>query len=284
MATVILEHHGKRRGGVLQGRMSIGRRPGSSIFIDDESVSPIHAWIGRVGHTYFVADVGSLTGTMVNGMPVAGRRTLRDGDEILVGPAKLIFQSDAPLPAGIEPLMVTVRVRAEPDQTVARPARVEPATQEATCGACQSPIVLKEPMTACPECGVAFHANCWIENRGCSSYGCKQVGILNSATAPKPASADGTPVAEHSAENSRRAQWSYLLLPASGLAGLAGMFAFGIPSLGLLVGLILYAMRHPGRIRWVFAGSEIFSAVAAMAGAAFSTYWWLLPAAGMGRQ
>lgn len=284
MATLILEHHGKRRGGVVSGRMSIGSRPGSSILIEDESVSAIHAWIGRVGHTYFVADAGGLTGTTVNGHPVVGRRTLRDGDEIFIGPAKLMFQADAPLPPEIEPLNAAAQVRITEDKTDPRPVRTQPITQETTCGACQSPIGPKEKKSSCPECGVAFHANCWIENRGCSSYGCRQVGILDTTPGTKAATEVLPQATEHPVGNPRQVQWSYLLLPASGIAGLAGMFAFGVPSLALLVGLILHGMRPCNRGGWIIAGSQIVSAIMATAGAAFSTYWWLLPAAGMGQR
>jgi len=355
MATLILEHEGKRRGGVLSGRMVIGRRPGSHVVIDDKSVSRIHAWVGRVGHTYFVADSGSRTGTIVNGRPVEGRRTLRDGDEILIGPARIVFHADDPLPPGLEPLSAAgastddegtvieckcgapmwvawdaadadrrcvhcgnivasphrrragdephvaivkpaehaspaprVEVGAMRDDLPARSARVEPSIQETTCGACQSAIGAREQTTSCPECGVTFHANCWTENRGCSSYGCKQVGILDSAQSAVTASAvhpfeapASTPEAAEPFENPRQVQWSYLLLPASGLAGLAGMFGFGVPSLALLIGLVWYSVSHSVRSRGVFAGTVIFSAVAAAAGAGFSTYWWLLPAAGV---
>lgn len=353
MATLIVEHQGKLRGGMLNGRVVIGRRPGSNVFIDDKSVSRVHAWVGRVGQTYFVADGGSRTGTIVNGRPVEGRRTLRDGDEILIGPAKLFFHTDAPLPPGIEPLTSgndpssdeegsvveckcgtptwvewnaseascrcvhcgrTITVPHRPGSAVSqspqprsaeipsaarqseprilaqeppgRSVSSESSTQETTCGACQSPIGPNEQTTSCPECGVSFHANCWLENRGCSSYGCKQVGILDprGPAVGKPAAsatAPTTPQADFSPHNPRQVQWSYVLLPLSGLAGLAGLFAFGVPSLALLVGLIFYRLRRPVRSQWVFAVAEGFSAIAAAAGSAFSTYWWLLPAAGM---
>lgn len=352
MATLILEHQGKRRGGVLNGRVVIGRRPGSNVFIDDQSVSRIHAWVGHVGQTYFVADGGSRTGTIVNGRPVNGRRTLRDGDEILIGPAKLFFHTDAPLPPGIEPLssandgaddegMVVEckcgtptwvawdapdanrrcehcgktldlpprrtgtgsdsaqsRSNSDPAQGGApelriiaqeppgRIAAAESAVQETTCGACQSPIGANEATTSCPECGVSFHANCWVENRGCSSYGCKQVGILDPAgpAGSKPAASAMTapPMnAEIPLENPRQVQWSFVLLPLSGLAGLTSLFAFGVPSLVLLIGLVFYRLRRPVRSQWVFAVAEVFSAIAGVAGSALSTYWWLLPAAGM---
>lgn len=351
MATLIIEHQGKRRGGVLNGRVVIGRQPGNNIVIDDKAVSRIHAWVGHVGHTYFVADGGSRTGTIVNGRPVNGRRTLHDGDEILIGPAKLFFHAEAPLPPEIEPLTsgsdptddegtvvecrcgtpvwlawdapeesrrcdncgkplalpgrpgtvtgnqltsTTERPSAIPtpeprviaQETISRREAAETMPQDATCGACQSPIGPNEQATSCPECGVSFHANCWTENRGCSSYGCKQVGILEPAgpggkQVPHAIPAE-SPQADLPAGSPRQVQWSYFLLPISGLAGLAGLFAFGAPSLLLSIGLSLYLTRRTSvRTAWVFAVAEVFSAVAAAAGSAFSTYWWLLPAGGM---
>jgi predicted component of type VI protein secretion system len=356
MATLILEHAGKRRGGMLNGRMVIGRASGSHVVIDDKSVSRIHAWVGRVGHTYFIADGGSRTGTMVNGRPVEGRRTLRDGDEILIGPARIVFHTDDPLPQGLEPLNADGQASddegtvveckcgaptwvawdsretntcAQCGRTVAAPdrrraahaearsaaglpvdapsaergpeprvivheaptstARTEPSAHDTTCGACQSPIVKGEQTTCCPECGVSFHANCWFENRGCSSYGCKQVGILDpasrAASAASPQAATSPITQEQSSpEPARQVQWSYVLLPVSGLCGLGGMFTFGVPSLVLLIGLIGYDLRRSMRSRGVFAGSVIFSAIAAVAGAGFSTYWWLIVAGGLVRR
>lgn len=356
MATLVLEHEGKRRGGVLNGRMVIGRASGSHVVIDDKSVSRIHAWVGRVGHTYFIADGGSRTGTMVNGRPVEGRRTLRDGDEILIGPARIVFHADDPLPPGLEPLNAAARASDDegtvveckcgaptwvawdsretntcaqcgravtaPDRRrsahvgirspAGRPAetpaergpeprvivheappstaRAEPSTHGTTCGACQSPIGKGEQTTSCAECGVSFHANCWFENHGCSSYGCKQVGILDPASRTASAAlAPAHPVAPAAEdlgleEAGRQVQWSYVLLPLSGLCGLGGMFAFGLPSLALLIGLIWYDLRRSMRSRGVFAGTVIFSAIAAVAGAGFSTYWWFVVAGWMVRR
>jgi len=339
MATLILEHDGRRCGGELQGRMVIGRRQSSQVIINDRSVSRVHAWVGRVGQTYFIADSGSRTGTIVNGRPVEGRRTLHDGDQILIGPARLFFHSDAPLPPGIEPLNAVAASLNNPDSladsnadtlangmpspvarrapatvvrnenqptvsTQARPpeirsmplpaaaseTRIE-AGSETACGACQSSIGTAEKTISCPECGVSFHANCWTENRGCSSYGCKQVGVLDQARAktsaiavPAPSTAATHHGARAATPEGRGVQWSYLLLPASGLAGLAGMFAFGVPSLGLLLGMILYDWRHPVRSRAVVAAALIISAISTAAGSGFSAYWWLLPGPGVGHR
>ena len=53
------------------------------------------------------------------------------------------------------------------------------ATQDAgagtLCAICQTPMQEGEQLTACPQCGVSYHAECWEENGGCAIYGCAQV-------------------------------------------------------------------------------------------------------------
>jgi hypothetical protein len=406
MATLILDNDGRRRGSVLNGRTVIGRRANSHIVIPDRSVSRVHAWIGRAGNTYFVADSGSRTGTLVNGRPVEGRRSLRDGDQIRIGPATITFFLAASLPPGIEPLLSPAEsgsdedgifvycacgapiwapweyggrtgrcrhcgatlelpmkpegaapsdpsndtlagglpspfaspaasgavhvatelapARIQPDRprltapaapkanpmragqkpasaspskaaqktaqkAVAKPAtpsRIaelgEPPRTETICGACQSPISMLEPTTTCPDCGVAFHADCWAENRGCSSYGCKQVGVLDPQ--PKPAHAagpayKGPEIDEPRSSRSRfRAiNWEPIVLPGSALVGLAGVFAFGVPSLAIVVGLVVWSVRHTPKSRRLVAAATIVSALMAAVGSALSTYWWFRP-------
>jgi len=69
---------------------SIGRHPESSIFLDDVTVSRRHAEIRRRGGTYFLADVGSLNGTYVDGER-AEEVALSEGDQIQVGKFKMVF-------------------------------------------------------------------------------------------------------------------------------------------------------------------------------------------------
>jgi hypothetical protein len=61
-----------------------------------------------------------------------------------------------------------------------KPITPQPArrTQKSGCGICHSPITDSDDVTTCPSCGLMFHAECWTENHGCSSYGCAQVGVL----------------------------------------------------------------------------------------------------------
>ncbi len=69
---------------------SLGRNPGSDIFLDDVTVSRKHAEVRRQGQEFFVHDLGSLNGTYVNGERVDVTK-LASGDEVQVGKFKLVF-------------------------------------------------------------------------------------------------------------------------------------------------------------------------------------------------
>ncbi len=71
-------------------RHSIGRRPDSSVFLDDVTVSRDHALVMRRGSDWHLDDLGSLNGTYVNRQRIESQR-LEDGDELQVGKYKLTF-------------------------------------------------------------------------------------------------------------------------------------------------------------------------------------------------
>ena len=152
---------------------------------------------------------------------------------------------------------------------------------ETFCGACQCSINVVEATTVCPECHVAFHKDCWNENGGCSSYGCKQVNSIK----PKPVArvsqspATESTLAKDEAEAiaSRHIQWGYLLLPGSVLAALGSILTFGIPSLLLALGIVVLGLRSPKPTRKVSGFALLVSIVGAAAGSGISTYWWLVP-------
>jgi hypothetical protein len=75
-------------------------------------------------------------------------------------------------------------------------------------------------------------------------------------------------------------QWGYLLLPASFLLGLASVPTFGGPSLLLAIGVVLLGLRRKSPSRKLGSAVLIVSMIAAVAGSAFSTYWWLAAPAG----
>jgi len=73
-----------------QDSTSIGRDPGSDVFLDDITVSRTHAVIDRRSGGWFVRDAGSLNGTYVNGEQV-DETALAVHDEVQIGLFKLMF-------------------------------------------------------------------------------------------------------------------------------------------------------------------------------------------------
>ena len=77
----------------------IGRSLAADIHFDDATVSRRHALVVRQADGVRVLDDRSLNGVFVNGHRVE-RRTLRDGDEIVVGRHRLLFLVGATVGAG----------------------------------------------------------------------------------------------------------------------------------------------------------------------------------------
>ena len=71
-------------------RMSIGRTPDASVFLDDVTVSRNHALLVRREDGFYIDDLGSLNGTYVNRRRIESHR-LEDGDEIQIGKYKLSY-------------------------------------------------------------------------------------------------------------------------------------------------------------------------------------------------
>ena len=77
---------------------TVGRHPGSDIFLDDVTVSRRHAEFYRHAHGFTVRDVGSLNGTYVNRDRIE-EAALADGDEVQVGKFRLTFLAARQSPA-----------------------------------------------------------------------------------------------------------------------------------------------------------------------------------------
>ncbi|MBI3831069.1 MAG: hypothetical protein HY291_16235 [Planctomycetes bacterium] len=53
------------------------------------------------------------------------------------------------------------------------PFAADAATAGQLCSICQTAVIAGEQVCKCPYCGLPFHMECWLENRGCSAYGCQ---------------------------------------------------------------------------------------------------------------
>ena len=86
--------------------VSIGRDPTNLLPIDDPSVSKKHCSIRKLTAEQFeIRDLGSLSGTAVNGLPVAAR-VLGDRDEIRLGICRFLF-----LLSGSDEALASVPIR-----------------------------------------------------------------------------------------------------------------------------------------------------------------------------
>lgn len=74
---------------LLDAVTTLGRDLGSSVVLDDAFASARHAILTFRGRGWYVEDLGSTNGTLVNGVPVAGARPLGFGDELQVGETRL---------------------------------------------------------------------------------------------------------------------------------------------------------------------------------------------------
>ncbi len=82
--------------------MLIGRRPGSDIALLEESVSTAHAVIFQMNGDRFIRDLGSRTGTRVNGKKIH-QQELEPGDEITIGETTMRYALPSEQPAEAAP-------------------------------------------------------------------------------------------------------------------------------------------------------------------------------------
>lgn len=73
----------------VTGPIVIGRSPGADIVVGDDFVSGKHARVTLVGDGAVLEDLGSTNGTILNGQRISVPQTLRPGDVIDVGSARL---------------------------------------------------------------------------------------------------------------------------------------------------------------------------------------------------
>ncbi len=69
------------------------------------------------------------------------------------------------------------------------------------CPFCRAEIREGEPVKVCPSCGIPHHMACWIENKGCTTFGCmeKYYGAP-SASAPAPQIQQPAPQVQQAAQ------------------------------------------------------------------------------------
>ena len=202
-------------------------------------------------------------------------RTLTLGESSLVAPNTAV----APVPTS-SPSVVITQPSVLPASPAARGFANQPPSPAAApaiaqpCSICQWKIDPGDKPHICPSCGLAFHEECWIENRGCSAYGCDQVNVLAEEEAPEPAEEIGHPP---TLEPSQHAfPWEFALLSASVLGSLLGLLAFGTTALIAMLFSGWYLLKHGRRTRVpILLAAMAVSLIGLVAGVIVSCLWWL---------
>lgn len=70
---------------------SLGRSKECEFILNDPNVSRRHATIKKDWSGFWVHDLGSKNGVLVNDKPIAKPRRLEDRDEIIIGPVRLVY-------------------------------------------------------------------------------------------------------------------------------------------------------------------------------------------------
>lgn len=77
---------------LAQSVSKIGRDQTNNISItNDHYISRHHAWVLQMQGGYWIEDLGSTNGTLVNGELLGERRQINPGDRLTIGKTELIF-------------------------------------------------------------------------------------------------------------------------------------------------------------------------------------------------
>jgi hypothetical protein len=78
----------------LFGGVSLGRSPDADIRLDDRYASGIHARVFSRSDSYYVEDMNSTNGTLLNSQELHGEAELSPGDVIRIGDTEFRFEVD----------------------------------------------------------------------------------------------------------------------------------------------------------------------------------------------
>lgn len=92
---------------------TLGRRQDNVYIVDHPGVSRVHAELRRSGTTMFLTDLGSSSGTTLNGEPVHGPTMLHHGDRVGFGQATATFEDPAAAAEPEDPTLVFAMPRIE---------------------------------------------------------------------------------------------------------------------------------------------------------------------------
>ena len=246
MAELVLEVDGGLRRFPVEDGAVVGGGEGAAVRLADPTVGRQHATIG-LGRRNVLRDLGGANASRVSGRKVHGEAAeLADGAAVAFGMVTgWFFAGEVPgdVAAGKKP----------------------------TCGVCQWEIEPVQDIRRCAACNAAYHPDCWADNGGCGTYGCKNAAGAGPAGGVADNGGGGGDMLdlEPAAPPPARMPWDSLLLVINLAAAVFGLLLFGVPAL-LSAGAALYKLR--GRPAAVAGAVGI---VGAAAGLAVSWFWWL---------
>jgi hypothetical protein len=91
---VLLKEGGETSFPLTRDTYTVGRHRNNDIVISDPKVSSFHARLDRSADGFTVVDLKSRNGSFINGKRVE-TGLLKNGDELKMGPAKLVYREDA---------------------------------------------------------------------------------------------------------------------------------------------------------------------------------------------
>src|SRR5258708_5187528 len=130
--------------------LSIGRDPSNDLVLPDAMVSRRHAVIEYRGNQFYLRDCNSSNGSVVNGDRVS-ERSLRDGDLLAIGTARLLFREDLQIE--------------DPGAKVVQ----HPSVPHLQCPSCQT--AYRKGDLFCRECGVQLAQPSGPPKAVCASCG-----------------------------------------------------------------------------------------------------------------
>jgi pSer/pThr/pTyr-binding forkhead associated (FHA) protein len=106
---------------ITQPVTTIGRAPDNTIVLPDPTVSRHHARVDRQGNAFILSDLGSTSGTWLNGARLTAPQWLREGDILTLGRTTLVALPSVSAPVFLSPPPVPVSPL--PASPAASPAR-----------------------------------------------------------------------------------------------------------------------------------------------------------------
>jgi uncharacterized RDD family membrane protein YckC len=130
--------------------VSIGRDPSNDVVLPDAMVSRRHAVIEYRGSQYYIRDCNSSNGSLVNGDRVS-ERSLRDGDLVAIGTARLLFRDDL----NLEDVGAKVVLHPSAPRQQCPSCQAEFRKGDLFCRQCGGAVASAPPKAVCTSCGTA---------------------------------------------------------------------------------------------------------------------------------